>query len=82
MILGEKPLILMVVLSHHGEPGHDILLESITEHVPCAALNGALGEVHLGELVDAGCGGDLDLVAFVLKVILDQPTRSFFRKSL
>jgi hypothetical protein len=42
MILGEKPLILVVVLSHHGEPGHDILLESITEHVPCATLNGAL----------------------------------------
>ena len=50
----------------HGEPGASVLLDGVAELGPLAALDGAAGEAGLGELADAGGGGDLDLVAVVV----------------
>jgi len=57
----------------HGEPGAGVLLDGVAELGPLAALDGAAGEAGLGELADAGGGGDLDLVAVVVEAVLDDP---------
>lgn len=46
-------------------------MDGVAELGPGPALNGALAEAGLGEFAHAGGGGDLDLVAIVVELVLD-----------
>ena len=54
-----------------GAPVGDVVVGGAAELGPVAALEGALAEARVGELADANDGGDLDLVAFVVELVLD-----------
>lgn len=54
----------------HGEPAPHVLVYGVPELGPGPALDGALAEASVGELADAGGGGDLDLVSFLVELVL------------
>ncbi|KAI4384499.1 hypothetical protein MLD38_002647 [Melastoma candidum] len=60
-----------LLCGHHGEAAPDILVNGVAELRPAPPLDGTFAEPGLGELPDAGDGGDLDLVAVVVELVLD-----------
>lgn len=55
----------------HGEPSTDVLMDSVTELGPGAALYGALAEAGVSKFPSTRGSGDLNLVAVVIEPVLN-----------